>query len=36
MTHLERLGDRDAGDDTAPVELSPLDGDRREDGGTRP
>lgn len=35
MTHLERLGERDAGDDTAAVELSPVDGDRREDAGDR-
>jgi len=33
MTHLERPGDRHAGDDTAAVELAPVDGDRREDAG---
>jgi peptidoglycan/LPS O-acetylase OafA/YrhL len=35
MTHLDRLGDRDTGDGTVPVELSPLDSERREDAGNR-
>jgi peptidoglycan/LPS O-acetylase OafA/YrhL len=33
MTHLECLGDRHAGDDTAAGELAPVDGHRREDAG---